>query len=247
MQNKLNETISTLNNNINNSNANNSLNYKIKSNFNNLLNKTVSNNSQSIHNSEVNINKNNTAFSHNSKTDNLIGSVISNDKVNKKQLVERLGDWDCFRCKNLNFSFRNVCNRCHLDKIESDNLNKEFSINYANYLRFNEMIQNRILMNHPMNYFQNGNINNNSMNINNIYPNSIQTENRFPQGIPQNINYYNNFFGNANINITPMNPQQPFFNGNQEPNYNNSKFYNEEKNYYGNESDYNGLDNQQEI
>jgi len=242
----MNESISNTSNNINNLNSNNPLNYKIKSNLNNNMKMTHSINSLNIHNSEVNLN-NNTSFIHNSQTDNLNTSVISNDKKNKKQLVERLGDWDCFRCKNLNFSFRNVCNRCHLDKIESDNLNKEFSINYANYLRFNEMMQNRILMNNPMNYFQYpGFINNNSMNISNIHQNSIQTNNRFLQGIPQNINYYNNFFSNANINITPMNSQQSYFNDNQEPNHNNSK-YNEGINYYGNKSDYNELDSHPEI
>ena len=31
---------------------------------------------------------------------------------NKKQLVERLGDWMCAACHNINFAFRQQCNRC---------------------------------------------------------------------------------------------------------------------------------------
>lgn len=30
----------------------------------------------------------------------------------KKVLTERIGDWVCMNCKNLNFSFRKICNRC---------------------------------------------------------------------------------------------------------------------------------------
>lgn len=29
---------------------------------------------------------------------------------------ERIGDWVCIICKNLNFSFRNKCNRCQASK-----------------------------------------------------------------------------------------------------------------------------------
>ena len=35
----------------------------------------------------------------------------------KKQFIERPGDWICGKCKNLNFSFREKCNRCNLSKI----------------------------------------------------------------------------------------------------------------------------------
>ncbi len=28
----------------------------------------------------------------------------------------RMGDWVCVRCKNFNFSFRVICNRCKLEK-----------------------------------------------------------------------------------------------------------------------------------
>ncbi len=53
--------------------------------------------------------------------------VIINDKKSQKHFSERIGDWTCFSCKNLNFAFRNVCNRCQLPKDSSDLLLKQFS------------------------------------------------------------------------------------------------------------------------
>lgn len=44
-------------------------------------------------------------------------------KKKKVEFVEREGDWYCYRCKNINFSFRNKCNKCQLSKDESE---KEF-------------------------------------------------------------------------------------------------------------------------
>jgi hypothetical protein len=41
------------------------------------------------------------------------------DKKKKKPFVERIGDWVCLKCKNLNFSFRLACNRCQLSKAEN--------------------------------------------------------------------------------------------------------------------------------
>jgi len=49
----------------------------------------------------------------------------NNDEYNAKkqgQFVERQGDWICMRCKNLNFSFRVVCNRCKIPKSDSENI-----------------------------------------------------------------------------------------------------------------------------
>jgi hypothetical protein len=40
----------------------------------------------------------------------------------RKQFVEREGDWRCAKCKNLNFSFRTLCNRCNLTKNESEEM-----------------------------------------------------------------------------------------------------------------------------
>ena len=41
-------------------------------------------------------------------------------KKKKKEFVEREGDWPCYRCKNLNFAFRDKCNKCQLSKDESE-------------------------------------------------------------------------------------------------------------------------------
>lgn len=41
-------------------------------------------------------------------------------KKKKTEFVEREGDWSCYRCKNINFSFRDICNKCQLSKDESE-------------------------------------------------------------------------------------------------------------------------------
>ena len=41
-------------------------------------------------------------------------------KKKKNNFVKREGDWICYKCKNLNFAFRNVCNKCKLPKEESE-------------------------------------------------------------------------------------------------------------------------------
>ena len=46
----------------------------------------------------------------------------TNNNKKKKNFSERAGDWVCFKCKNLNFSFRNNCNRCQLTKNDSAKL-----------------------------------------------------------------------------------------------------------------------------
>lgn len=42
-------------------------------------------------------------------------------KNKKKKFVEREGDWRCAKCKNINFSFREKCNKCQISKQESEN------------------------------------------------------------------------------------------------------------------------------
>lgn len=37
-------------------------------------------------------------------------------KKKTKPFTERIGDWICKNCKNLNFAFRNECNRCKIPK-----------------------------------------------------------------------------------------------------------------------------------
>ena len=48
---------------------------------------------------------------------------------NKKHFEIRAGDWTCSKCNNLNFSFRNKCNRCGLPK-ELNNKKMEQNMNY---------------------------------------------------------------------------------------------------------------------
>ena len=68
------------------------------------------------------------------KNNNLVRHLQFNDAQSrpvvvekKKPFQERAGDWVCSRCRNLNFSFRVVCNRCQLTKKESTKLNEELS------------------------------------------------------------------------------------------------------------------------
>lgn len=44
----------------------------------------------------------------------LAGKIAA--KPAKKQLRERAGDWLCLSCRNINFAFRQQCNRCKLNK-----------------------------------------------------------------------------------------------------------------------------------
>lgn len=41
-------------------------------------------------------------------------------KKKKKEFVEREGDWSCYYCKNLNFGFRQVCNKCGSSREKSE-------------------------------------------------------------------------------------------------------------------------------
>lgn len=48
-------------------------------------------------------------------------------KRTKKKFVERKGDWKCSKCNNINFSFRNQCNKCKISKEDSQKLLIEFN------------------------------------------------------------------------------------------------------------------------
>ena len=43
----------------------------------------------------------------------------------RKKIEKREGDWICHKCNNLNFSFRNSCNKCKSLKMEMDKFNEE--------------------------------------------------------------------------------------------------------------------------
>lgn len=42
------------------------------------------------------------------------------EKRKNRRFTEREGDWICLKCKNLNFSFRTVCNRCAMPRASFD-------------------------------------------------------------------------------------------------------------------------------
>jgi len=66
-------------------------------------------------------------FYSNDKRLSVCSHTKGEDEGNKKKkiIVERKGDWVCIKCKNLNFSFRIVCNRCKITKEENDKISEE--------------------------------------------------------------------------------------------------------------------------
>ena len=79
-------------------------------------------------------------------------SIYNNKYQKKKQkpFMERTGDWICKKCKNLNFSFRQECNRCKLpkkevieteEKKEDTNENNKMDNNGNNYYSYNNNMQ----------------------------------------------------------------------------------------------------------
>ena len=71
----------------------------------------------------------------------------------KQPLIEREGDWKCPKCHNLNFAFRNSCNKCKISKdvylkIQKKNNNeKKFKNNFQS--------QPQIINNRTQQFFQN--------------------------------------------------------------------------------------------
>ena len=55
-----------------------------------------------------------------------------------KGFKERDGDWTCYYCKNLNFKFRNECNRCHITKEISDKGHEKYFQDVLNQINVNE-------------------------------------------------------------------------------------------------------------
>ncbi len=70
----------------------------------------------------------------------------------KKPFEVRIGDWNCTKCSNLNFSFRSKCNRCGLPK-EISNQGRE--------------MMPQEIYNQNLNYQMMGNINPNYIYLNN--------------------------------------------------------------------------------
>jgi len=76
----------------------------------------------------------------------------------KSHFVERQGDWVCTRCKNLNFSFRIMCNRCKISKTESEMIYEGHMHNIYNLIKYNELIHSQMLLaqGNPNYFFQPG-------------------------------------------------------------------------------------------
>jgi hypothetical protein len=60
----------------------------------------------------------------------------------KKNFEEREGDWVCYYCKNLNFSFRDNCNRCNALKNDSEEKHDIYIENVLQIIKENERIRN---------------------------------------------------------------------------------------------------------
>lgn len=78
-------------------------------------------------------------------------SSINNNNPNERKkhnrpFTERAGDWVCYKCKNLNFAFRLMCNRCHLPKNESEKMGENNKKNNSNNnIKNNNNCNNNIL------------------------------------------------------------------------------------------------------
>lgn len=104
-------------------------------------------------------NNNNNKKENQNNGKNKFDNAKKNKQKNKKYFEVREGDWRCSQCNNLNFSFRNKCNRC--------NLPKEFSQPYDNLnpQSFNQNQQFQMMNGMNPNFIQRNN-NNNGSNVN---------------------------------------------------------------------------------
>ncbi len=99
-------------------------------------------------NQSIEFNEENNLIPYNQLLSNNEESLVKNNTNQKKQksIIERKGDWICFFCKNFNFSFREICNRCHKTKYKTIiMLNKAYFLDLNN-ININKM-SNKILNN----------------------------------------------------------------------------------------------------
>jgi hypothetical protein len=165
---------------IQNQNMNNANNYNYQNNFNyNYPNNNTNNNAyyQNFNNNYTNLNYNindpkvfiptklrnaeqNNKQNNNKKETlnngkNKFDNGKKNKQKNKKFFEVREGDWRCSNCNNLNFSFRNKCNRCSLPKELSQPMDP------MNPQAFNQNQQFQLINGMNPNFMQ-GNVNNGS-------------------------------------------------------------------------------------
>ncbi len=97
----------------------------------------------------------------NNNINNISNKGEQKEQKTKKQLNVRLGDWACKQCNNLNFSFRDKCNRCGLAKeIVGYEINENLTLN-RNLASLNSISKN--INNNYNNKYNNINYNNNQM------------------------------------------------------------------------------------
>ena len=93
-------------------------------------------------------------------------------KKKVKPFTERIGDWICSKCKNLNFAFRKECNRCKVPKKDAIEImeNKEENEN-ENKSQTNNL--NKKLYKYKKNNMNQFNVKDNK-HVNNKNDNSIE-------------------------------------------------------------------------
>jgi hypothetical protein len=117
-----------------------------------------------LRNNEQNNKQNNNKKEPQNNGKNKFDNGKKNKQKNKKYFEVREGDWRCSQCNNLNFSFRNKCNRCNLPKELSQ------SFEPLNQQSFNQNQQFKFVNGMNPNIIQ-GNANNGSnFNVNVNYP-----------------------------------------------------------------------------
>jgi hypothetical protein len=63
-------------------------------------------------------------------------------KKTQKKFESREGDWNCYFCKNLNFSFRKKCNKCGILKKDSESLHDKCMENVLFIINKNQKTRN---------------------------------------------------------------------------------------------------------
>jgi len=121
--------------------------------------------------------------------------------MKKKKLTERVGDWVCIKCKNLNFSFRIICNRCELPKTENDLLYEKYCNNMMNMNKIHELFNRQNLYNQNYANF----INNQCMTQNSFKP--MYYGQQIPMSMSNSVNV-NPYYGNINMVPSQVNMNQ---------------------------------------
>jgi hypothetical protein len=134
--------------------------------------------------------------------------LVLDDDKRKKPFQERVGDWVCIKCKNLNFSFRVICNRCQLPKVESEKMFDQYMSNLMNYVKFNEVMQKQLVVGQGGSnggnggnvgiHGSHGNVGIHGRDLGNLGRDLGGSNTSAKQGLINNnsININNNFYGN---------------------------------------------------